>query len=319
MDPLSHAALGRTLAALDGGRRFGPGSTTALVLGSLAPDLDILQAPLGWDVYLRHHQAGTHALVGALVCGAATAAVVRPFCRGARWTGLALAASAGAAGHLLLDWLSGADIQPLWPVWRGATQMPLVAMADPWLVGLFVVALVALWIRPQPRVALAVCAALACVLGARAALYARARTIVRHATVAADSVHADAAFGSWTRWTFVAARSGLVEQWDVDALAGTAARSMRAPRELDDPRVSRSRQLATVANLVASHGVTFARVRPHEGGSYEVVWSDLRYCAPGAIRSEPVCGLWFGGEYDAAGRAVAAIVRIGTFVQRRGT
>ena len=78
MDPVSHVAFGRTLMALDSRRTLGPGAIAACVLGSLAPDLDAVFMPIGWDIYLRHHQGGTHSLIGSIACAALTAAVVRP-------------------------------------------------------------------------------------------------------------------------------------------------------------------------------------------------------------------------------------------------
>ncbi len=52
MDPISHVAFGRTLVALtrsDGATR---GTVGAAVLGSLAPDVDAVFMPFGWDRYL---------------------------------------------------------------------------------------------------------------------------------------------------------------------------------------------------------------------------------------------------------------------------
>ena len=68
MDPISHVAFGRTLVALDSGRTLGPGAIAACVLGSLAPDLDAVFMPIGWDIYLRRHQGGTHSLIGMIAC-----------------------------------------------------------------------------------------------------------------------------------------------------------------------------------------------------------------------------------------------------------
>jgi len=113
----------------------------------------------------------------------------------------------------------------------------------------------------------------------------------------------------------------------VNALTGTVTPLIHLSRGLADPLVVRSRELETVQNLLASHGVTFAMVI----GTVEpqVLWSDLRYCgqpearsalwAPTAPAGSPVsCALWFGGEFDSAsGVPTASIVYVGHFVQRR--
>ena len=98
--------------------------------GSLAPDVDAVFMPLGWDIYLRRHQGGTHSLVGSIACAALAAAAVRLVSKRARFGPLLVAAWAGAAGHLLLDVISGADVRFFWPL--GPPVRDAVAMADPW-------------------------------------------------------------------------------------------------------------------------------------------------------------------------------------------
>ena len=316
MDPLSHAALGRTLIAFDPYRRLGHGTSAACILGALSPDLDLALALQGWDVYLRAHQGGTHALAGAIVCGALTATAVRLLTRGSRWLPLFAAATAGAISHVALDLLAGADIRPLRPLADIDVTLPLFAMADPWLVALFVIALALLWRARRPRIAAAVVLALLGVSAAKGSLYARAGAIARQAVPGADRTRADAVFGSWAHWTFFHTVGGAAERWDVDALGGRARRLFRVDRGVDVPAVAASRSVPTVSNLLASHDITVARVRVGSGGGDEVLWSDLRYCSASLAASHPVCGLWFGAEYQ-AGQLAGAIVYVGSFVQRR--
>ncbi|MPY89002.1 MAG: hypothetical protein GEU99_13870 [Luteitalea sp.] len=77
MDPLSHVLFGRVLIGLDERKRLGPGAVGACVLGSILPDSDVVLMPVAWDVYLRAHVAGTHALVGTAACAAAAAGLIR--------------------------------------------------------------------------------------------------------------------------------------------------------------------------------------------------------------------------------------------------
>jgi hypothetical protein len=167
MDPVSHLALGRTLIgvltstrSLDARRC---GCVVAAVLGALSPDLDAVLMPFGWDRYLRVHQVGTHTMAGTLLCALVTATavhafVVSGFSRTARvvvsgfrrtaridfagsaaeYSSLALAAWIGAASHVSLDLLSGARLRLGWPFVDAVASVPLVAMADPWLLALCV-------------------------------------------------------------------------------------------------------------------------------------------------------------------------------------
>jgi membrane-bound metal-dependent hydrolase YbcI (DUF457 family) len=324
VDPVSHAAFGRTLAALDARGRLGAGATTACVLGALCPDLDIARTFQGWDVYLVHHQGGTHSLPGAVACGILTGTVVRACApRRGRWLPLVAAATVGALSHVLLDVLSGADVRLFAPVWSRVFSLPLFAMADPWLLGILVIAAAVSSIplphgRPERLryggIALALITLLVALKGG---LYLRASSIERHAAERGAARHVEAVFGSLTRWHVIEVYPATLDWWDVDVRSRRALRLASVARGLDVPLVQQSSALPTVANLLASHDDTFARVVEGAGGASEVRWSALRYCRVERTGSDPVCGLWFGGEYDARGRPTAAVMRIGSIVQRR--
>jgi membrane-bound metal-dependent hydrolase YbcI (DUF457 family) len=317
VDPVSHAAFGRTLIAFDTRYRLGRGAAAACILGSLAPDLDLASTLQGWDIYLRAHQGGTHAVAGALACAALTATVVRATARESRWVPLFAAASAGSVGHLVLDLVAGADLRPWWPLADTLDTLPLFAMADPWLLALFVIAVMVLWHGRGRRVAATVLVAFACMGGLKWTLLARAVRVDLLTVPTRDATHVDAVFGSFRRWTFFHAIGNVAERWEIDAIDGRAVRSFRVDRRLDAAAVAASRDLPTVANLLASHGVTLARMHANGSGRYEVLWSDLRYCGATLAGSDPVCGLWFGGEYGADGRVSNAVVHVGSLVQRR--
>jgi membrane-bound metal-dependent hydrolase YbcI (DUF457 family) len=328
MDPISHAAFGRTLVALDGRRTLGPGAIAACVLGSLTPDLDAVFMPIGWDIYLRRHQGGTHSLIGAIACAALTAALVRLQSKQGRYRSLLLAAWAGAMGHLLLDVMSGADVRFFWPM-GPAVAVPLFAMADPWLGGVLALGLPALIIKKSNSARMAATILIAVtVLGAvKATLYARAQGRNYPKDGSVEFRRAEAEWGSLTRWITYAARAGAVDSHRVNAVTGRVTPLIHLPRGLDDPLVVRSRELETVRNFLAAHGVTFAIVIRTERP--QVLWSDLRYCGPLEMRSAPwaptapgdspvSCALWFGGEFDSAsGVPTASIVYVGHLVQRR--
>jgi membrane-bound metal-dependent hydrolase YbcI (DUF457 family) len=328
MDPISHVAFGRTLVALDSGRTLGPGAIAACVLGSLAPDLDAVFMPIGWDIYLRRHQGGTHSLIGMIACAALTAAGVRILSRHGQYRRLLLAAWAGAASHILLDVISGADVRLFWPI-GPPVALPLFAMADPWLGGVLALGLLALLVRKghSGRMAAVILTVVTVLAGGKAALYAR--TQGRHAP-SDDSVQftrSQAEWGSLTRWIAYQTRVDEVGARRVNALTGTVTTVIDLPRGFDHPLVVRSRELETVRNFLAGHGVTFAAVIP--GERPQVLWSDLRYCGPPENRSAPwaptafgsalpvSCALWFGGEFDSAGVPRASIVYVGHLVQRR--
>ena len=328
MDPVSHMAFGRTLVALDSRRALGPGAIAACVLGSLTPDLDAVFMPIGWDIYLRRHQGGTHSLIGTIACAALTAWVVRLQSTRGHYRSLLLAAWAGAMGHLLLDVMSGADVRFFWPV-GPAVAVPLFAMADPWLGGVLALGLLALVVKASnsARMAAAILIAVMVLGGVKAALYARAQEFRDTSDGFVQFRRAESEWGSLTQWITYETRMDAVDSRRVNGWTGTVTPLIHLPRGLNGPLVARSRDLETVQNFLAAHGVTFASVigadRP------QVLWSDLRYCGPLKTRSAPwaptapagspvSCALWFGGEFDSAsGVPTASIVYVGHLVQRR--
>ena len=121
------------------------------MLGALAPDVDAAVMPFGWDRYLRVHEVGTHSLAGTLACACLTALVVRLARRETPFARLLAAAWLGTISHVVLDLVSGARLRLGWPLADGHWTLPLVAMADPYLLGLLVAGVVLLAIAGRAR------------------------------------------------------------------------------------------------------------------------------------------------------------------------
>lgn len=325
MDPVSHLVMGRVVvASLDrgGSRVIGAGAVAASVMGALAPDVDFVLMPMGWDVYLRHHEVGTHSVLGACALGAVVASLVRLFVRDARWRALAWAASLAALSHLALDVLSGARLGLAWPFAPTRVTLPLVAMAEPWLVALFVVVAAGMWLaRASPRRA-AVCSLLLVVvsLTVKGALFARALSVagadprLDRAIVRAI----EARSGSWAEWDVFERHADALRVWRVNAVSGAIVPILEWPLTVASPLVGQSASLDTVDNFLSVHDLTFAIERATAAGDVEVLWSDARFCrqaSPGTTR--PDCSLWMGGVFDPQGRALRQVVHLGAWSQIR--
>src|SRR5712692_8544000 len=191
MDPLTHIVIGRAVvAAADGTERPARGVAAAAILGALSPDIDSAIAVSGWDRYVRIHEIGTHSIAGAVLMACLTALVVRTVGRfrdrkrlempgHVRMPGFSLllvAATAGAMSHIVLDVVSGARVRVGWPIVQARMSLPLVAMADPWLIAICVLGLVAIWPgrRPLRSVSRAIVGAAIVLLAVKGALLARA-------------------------------------------------------------------------------------------------------------------------------------------------
>ena len=335
MDPVSHAAMGRSLAALVRDGRGGRGTVAAFVLGSFAPDLDAVVMPFGWDRYLRVHEIGTHSALGTFACALLTAAALRGLGSQLPWRPLVAGAWLGALGHVLLDLLSSARIRVLWPVVDAQASLPLVAMADPWLALLLAAIFPALWIgrsRSPRTIARVVLAAVAVFLGAKALLAVRAVGVYTDAVPQHLPFIVEARWASLTGWRIFDRTPSHVRAWTADAWPRRAALDFAWPLAPDTPAVAASRRLSVVRNFLRAHDLTFAVVLPRDGGT-RVLWSDVRFCENDAAGDQPdgeelpvvagsdgtrlTCRLWFGADFDADGDAVRQLIRVGGFTRTR--
>jgi membrane-bound metal-dependent hydrolase YbcI (DUF457 family) len=340
VDPVSHLLFARMVAALRTSHQVPRGVVAATVLGGIAPDIDATLMAVGWDVYLRWHEVGTHALAGTPLVALGTAAFVRTWVPATPLMPLAVGAWLGVLSHVFFDLYSGATIGLLWPFTTEVVSAPVVAMADPIVVAVLLLGATALWVWPRvPRTAAAlVMTVLALVSAAKlttrvwaTAAYARAAAATGLPT---ERVALEAVWGSWTAWqVFDRLPDGRVRAWRADGWTGQAAVRFEQSPLHDAPFARQSlTDFATARNFVPTHPFVFATYR-HNGEGSVVFWSDARFCwtpdeavdaqddvphqdvrpAKGPLR----CALWFGGSYDAGGQPHEALVWLGGHLQRR--
>ena len=143
MDNVTHTLFALTLARTRLGRT-GRGATTALVLASNAPDIDIVTALGGSASYLTWHRGPTHGPLGILALGFLTAVCVwgvGRFVAGARapddarrgprasFATLFLLGLVGVTGHILMDLPTSYGTRLLSPFswhWFAADWMPII-------------------------------------------------------------------------------------------------------------------------------------------------------------------------------------------------
>lgn len=328
MDPLSHVLFGRTLIGLDHRRRLGPSAAATCALGALAPDIDAVFVSRGWDVYLGVHEIGTHSVLGSLAVASATAALVHLVRRQTRYYSLLLAAWIGALSHLVFDLIAGATLRPGWPLLPNRVSLPLVAMADPWLVAICVAGVFAMWAarHRMPAAAATVLLTIAAFLALKAALMAAAlpHWVAARGATPVVSHTVEAGWGSLVEWNVFDRTPDTLRKWRVTALPGDATLVFSLPIEPEPAIVTASRSLDTVRNFHRLHNLGFSVTLPIENGATQVLWSDIRYCSSsGSAQRQPAargsleCGLWFGGTLDVEGRAVRQTVHIGAWRQIR--
>ena len=319
MDPLTHIVVGRALTAA-AARDIRPqflATGAAAITGALCPDVDSAVALAGWDRYLRVHQAGSHSILGAVLLASSAAALIRVRSPRSHWLPLLGAAIGGAMSHLALDLVSGAEIAVGWPLFERRVSLPLVAMADPWLIAACVAGLLCVWpgkvaMRTAARL---VVAAISLFLVFKGVMLAAALLNTTAPRTAPSALVAR--WGSFTKWTVYGRSADAVHATTFTSSGAPPVLVMSEAVESDSPFVAPSRSLDTVRNFLAVHEFAFPVVLTGEADHVTVLWSDLRYCSPvrppGPIR----CSIWAGGVFDRSGRAVSQEVRVGGLVQRR--
>lgn len=313
MDPVSHCLLGRTVACLDRHNRLGRGRTAAAVLGAIAPDVDMLWAWRGWDVYLVHHEAGTHSLIWSPVVAAGVACVVRVFVHGASWMRLWLAAWIGVViAHLALDLVSGSDMRVFAPLSSLRLGPHWFAMADLLLVATIVAGTVlSRWWRTAAAVLTLVVIVALCGVkwySQREATQAVARAEAGSG-IAWTIGTPEAVNGSIGRWRFYGQAGRARRGWQVDAWIGQVTTLFT--RQSADPGLvpPAALQAPVVEHFGDLPGISLVTIEP--APRRLVLWSHLQDCSASA------CGMSFGVEVDAEGRLVRQVIRLGPWEMRR--
>ncbi len=168
MENLAHTLFGLALAKA-GLERATPLATTALVISSNLPDIDVVVRMRGITAYLEHHRGLTHSLVGLAVLAGVLAFLLAyldrkfrlrgdPFRRPVRPARLFAVSLVGGLGHLFMDFTNTYGVRPLLPFSRRWYYGDLTFVADPWI--WLILGSAAVWLttsaaaRPNTRVAL---------------------------------------------------------------------------------------------------------------------------------------------------------------------
>src|SRR5947207_8042078 len=144
MENLAHTLLGLSFAK-GGLERATPLATTALVISSNLPDVDVFSRVGGGTVsYLEYHRGFTHGFVGlAILAAALTLALMfidrrfrlrrDPFRRPLRPLRIFLLAYLGGLGHTFMDFTNVYGVHPLLPFSNRWFYGDLAFVVDPWI------------------------------------------------------------------------------------------------------------------------------------------------------------------------------------------
>jgi membrane-bound metal-dependent hydrolase YbcI (DUF457 family) len=144
MENLAHTLLGLSFAKA-GLERVTPLATTALVISSNLPDVDVLMRFEGGTVsYLQYHRGFTHGFVGLLLVAAALTLGLMfidrrlrlrhdPFRRPLRPMRIFWLAYLGGLGHMFMDFTNVYGVRPLLPFSHRWFYGDVAFVVDPWI------------------------------------------------------------------------------------------------------------------------------------------------------------------------------------------
>src|SRR5262249_18819124 len=144
-----------------------------------------------------------------------------------------------------------------WPFVSPVVTLPLVAMADPWLVAICIIGLLALWpgglrLRVVSRAMVVAAVLFLAIKGVQLGRVLRTTSILGHVPLTA----VEAEWGSLTEWQLFERTPTDLRAWGVSTHAPERI-VMERTLGADTPRVHMSRSVNAVRNFLAVHEFTF--------------------------------------------------------------
>jgi inner membrane protein len=144
MDNLAHTLLGLSLSKA-GLERATPLATTALVISSNLPDVDVMMRLRGGALgYIEYHRGQTHSFAGLAILAAGLTGLLvfldrrfrlrsDPFRRPVRAWRLFWISYLGGIGHMFMDFTNSYGVRPLLPFSDRWFYGDLAFVVDPWI------------------------------------------------------------------------------------------------------------------------------------------------------------------------------------------
>jgi inner membrane protein len=134
MDAISHALLGAAVAGISGH----PASITdpiyaASIIGSQAPDFDIVAIIRGNFTFLKQHRAFSHSLPGVTLWASLITAGFSLLIPGSDYIQIFIWSFLGGLSHIILDYFNAHGAAVLWPINRKRQSFSLLNVFDPLL------------------------------------------------------------------------------------------------------------------------------------------------------------------------------------------
>lgn len=132
MDPITHVLAGTLIASFSGNQlSIADPIFLAAILGSLAPDGDIIYQVKGDMAYLKKHRGFSHSFIGFAVISAGIAGLLKLIFPETAFITLFFWAFLGNLSHGFLDYLNSYGAQLFWPLNKKRINLGILTIFDP--------------------------------------------------------------------------------------------------------------------------------------------------------------------------------------------
>lgn len=132
MDSLSHALIGIAVAGLSGQQlSIHDPVYLATVLGSQAPDFDIIAYCKGNFSYIKQHRSFSHSIPGLIIWSTLIGALLHFFMPQTNLLSLMGWAFSGSFSHIIMDYFNTHGAAILWPFRKERKSLQLLNVTDP--------------------------------------------------------------------------------------------------------------------------------------------------------------------------------------------
>lgn len=136
MDPVTHAVIGMAVSKITGnGINLSDAASTAILIGSVFPDIDIVLQKWGDCVYLKNHRGITHSPAGLAVSAALISLGLSGIYHHANILNIFIWALVGCLSHTFFDIFNSYGAQLLWPLCEKKFSLRLLTVFDPFFIG----------------------------------------------------------------------------------------------------------------------------------------------------------------------------------------
>jgi inner membrane protein len=235
MDTVTHILTGAVMA-FPAKRRLGRAGIAAPILGSFAPDVDLILEPLAPETYFQYHRVFTNSIVGMAVMPLLVAWLVWRMYGRPRFLPIWALTQLAYCTHVFMDLTNSYGCKLLWPFSDKWQSLDIVSIIDPFITGLLIVSIVLMALKVRQAPVVASCfVLLVAYWGGLMYLHARALDVFRSVEPQAVKVAATPARFDPSVWRMVAETPERFDMGSYDLRAGAWQERYTLPKQAVAP------------------------------------------------------------------------------------